>query len=94
MMYGFGDVAKPLEESINVVEELAIMYMRDLAANAANQSRRDVIKTSDVLFAVRKDAKKMWRGREALSFHKAQEQYKAETSMKDPAATGRWYGDK
>lgn len=91
-MYGFGDVGQPLPESISVVEELAIMYLRDLAKRAADLSRRDTIRTSDVLFAVRKDKKKLWRGGEALSFFKAQEQYRSEVSIKDATAAGRHYG--
>jgi len=99
-MYGFGDVSQPLEETIAVVEELAVMYMRDLAVRAVALARKETIKvtfrTSDVLFAVRKDRKKLWRGGEAVAFHKSLEQHKAEISVKDTiddvTVTGKHYG--
>lgn len=97
-MYGFGDVSTPLEESIAVVEELAIQYMRDLATKALetrdnSSTRKEYIRTSDVLFVVRKDRKKLWRGGEALAFYKAREDLKTETSGKD-LNVARFYSDK
>jgi hypothetical protein len=98
IMYGFGDVSTPLEESVAVVEELAILYMRDLAQRALeardnSSTRKEYIRTSDVLFAVRKDRRKLWRGGEALAFFKAREDLKTETSIKD-LNVARFYSDK
>ena len=90
MMYGFGDVHPCLEDSVEIVEDLAIKYMKDLVSRAASISRRETISTNDILFVVRKDRKKLWRGGEACSFHKEQERASQETRMlKDPMPAAR-----
>lgn len=92
MMYGFGDLHPSVEESVEIIEELTIKYMRDVVSRAASISRRESLSTNDILFVVRKDRKKLWRGGEACSFHKEHERASQETRTgKDPTPVARLY---
>lgn len=90
-MYGFGDAHPSLEASVEVLEELAIKYMKDLVARAAAISRKESISTNDILFVLRKDRKKLWRGGEACSFHKEHERLRDESKKKDHTPLARLY---
>lgn len=39
MMYGFGDVSQPLDESVDVMEELVVNYITELVSCAAKAWR-------------------------------------------------------
>lgn len=78
-MYGFGDSKEPNKESVQLLEDLVINYMREVASKAADVSKKESnrIVLNDVLFVIRKDEKKLWRAREAndaLKFRKEYEQ--------------------
>jgi len=66
MMYGFGDVQKPLPETVRVMEEVLLDHVASLVAKStdlANARRRDRPDISDVLFVIRKDRRKIQRVR-------------------------------
>jgi len=69
MMYGFGDVAKPLPATIELVEEMLIEYLTALVTKSveiANARRREKPNVSDVKFVIRKDRRRMQRVRYLL----------------------------
>lgn len=81
LMYGYGDADKPLKETVDLVEEIAIQYITDTvhtamraaaARNAGTSSsavasaRKDELKLEDVLFAVRRDSRKVARVQELI----------------------------
>lgn len=79
LMYGFGDADKPLKESVDLVEEIAMQYITDTvhtamraaaarsaAATGAAAARRDELKLEDVLYAVRRDPRKVARIQELI----------------------------
>eukprot|EP00003_Mantamonas_plastica_P026431 TRINITY_DN5401_c0_g5_i1.p1 TRINITY_DN5401_c0_g5~~TRINITY_DN5401_c0_g5_i1.p1 ORF type:complete len:409 (+),score=161.64 TRINITY_DN5401_c0_g5_i1:35-1228(+) len=67
MMYGFGDVPNPLPESVSLMEDIALDYMRDLTMKAYNVGKkRRRFQFEDALFVLRKDGKKDRRARQLL----------------------------
>eukprot|EP00736_Rhodelphis_marinus_P007943 Rmarinus@m.3195 len=72
ILYGFGDVSKPLPETIAVVEDLAADYIASvtLQATAIAKQRcglnRVVLTPQDFLCAVRRDTRKYRRAQELL----------------------------
>ncbi|GLC46875.1 hypothetical protein PLESTB_000664800 [Pleodorina starrii] len=80
LMYGFGDYENPIQETINVVEDILVEYVRETCCAALNEAARmgklDRDRSSgapklkvdekDILFLVRKDPKKYTRIRELL----------------------------
>mmetsp|Transcript_24113 Transcript_24113/g.33184 ORF Transcript_24113/g.33184 Transcript_24113/m.33184 type:complete len:141 (-) Transcript_24113:131-553(-) len=67
MMYGFGDVAHPLQETVDVVEELVVDYMSDMIHKAMEGGPcRGKITHQDFVFLVRKDRRKYERCQEIL----------------------------
>ena len=67
MMFGYGDDAEPFEESVELMEDLLIDYVTDLAhlcmRTSVNPGR---LQMEDVLFLLRKDEKKFARCKELL----------------------------
>jgi transcription initiation factor TFIID subunit 13 len=76
-MYGFGDVANPLQESADVVDELLEWFIKDLCENAAKKCCTPKLKTSDFLQALENDEKKLARAHELLSLDKELKQARA-----------------
>uniref|UniRef100_A0A7S0ZEC8 Transcription initiation factor TFIID subunit 13 n=1 Tax=Timspurckia oligopyrenoides TaxID=708627 RepID=A0A7S0ZEC8_9RHOD len=69
MMYGFGDVAKPLPATIELMEEMLLEYLSALISKSveiAQSRRRDRPNISDVKFVIRKDRRRMQRVRYLL----------------------------
>jgi hypothetical protein len=62
MMYGFGDVAAPVEASVEVLEDLVCDFMLTIVTRAmANSKRKGSFKIEDLLFVLRADRKKYLR---------------------------------
>ena len=69
MMYGFGDDLHPLPQSVALVEDMAVDYLHQVlrrASDAAAERQRGGggaarVQERDLLFAVRKDAKRVAR---------------------------------
>jgi transcription initiation factor TFIID subunit 13 len=67
MMYGFGDVEEPLDESADLVEDMLLEYLENFANRAMEcAERRGSLKTEDLLYIIRHDEKKTARVNELL----------------------------
>lgn len=66
MMYGFGDDKNPYTESVEVLEELVLMYVTETTRKAINNKRSGKITVEDIMFLVRKDKRKCDRVKELL----------------------------
>ncbi|KAJ1687657.1 hypothetical protein LUZ63_019047 [Rhynchospora breviuscula] len=70
MMYGFGDDANPLPETVALVEDIVVEYITDLVYKAQNVgSKRGKLLTEDFLYLIRKDLPKFNRCKELLSMN-------------------------
>lgn len=70
MMYGFGDDANPLPETMALVEDIVVEYVTDMAHKAQEiASKRGKLLTEDFMFLIRKDPVKLNRCKELLSMH-------------------------
>ncbi|OVA16820.1 Transcription initiation factor IID [Macleaya cordata] len=70
MMYGFGDDANPLPETVGLVEDIIVEYITDLVHKAQDiASKRGKLLTEDFLYLIRKDMPKLNRCTELLSMH-------------------------
>uniref|UniRef100_A0A5B7BKD1 Transcription initiation factor TFIID subunit 13 n=1 Tax=Davidia involucrata TaxID=16924 RepID=A0A5B7BKD1_DAVIN len=70
MMYGFGDDANPLPETVALVEDIVLEYVTDMVNKAQDTaSKRGKLLTEDFLFLIRKDLPKLNRCTELLSMN-------------------------
>ncbi|KAG6415248.1 hypothetical protein SASPL_122654 [Salvia splendens] len=78
MMYGFGDDANPLPETVALVEDIVVEYVTEMASlyllNYVHKaqdiaSKRGKLLTEDFLFLIRKDLPKLNRCTELLSMN-------------------------
>ncbi|KAG6525348.1 transcription initiation factor TFIID subunit 13-like [Zingiber officinale] len=70
MMYGFGDDANPLPETVSLVEDIVTEYITDMVHKAQNiATKRGRLLTEDFLYLVRKDPPKLRRSSELLAMH-------------------------
>jgi len=66
MMYGFGDDPNPYSESVELLENLVIDYIAEMTKKAMDVGRPGRITVEDIIFLIRKDAKKYSRVKELL----------------------------
>ncbi|VVC43186.1 Histone-fold,Transcription initiation factor IID, subunit 13 [Cinara cedri] len=66
MMYGFGDDENPYTESVDILEDLVIEFITEMTHNAMEIGRSGRVQVEDIVFLVRKDAKKYARVKELL----------------------------
>lgn len=69
MMYGFGDDQNPYSESVDLIEDLVVEYITELTKKAMEVGRTGRIAVEDIIFLIRKDAKKYSRVRELLTMN-------------------------
>jgi transcription initiation factor TFIID subunit 13 len=69
MMYGFGDDQNPFTESVDMLEDLVIQFINDIANKAQDIGRNGKISAEDVTYIVRKDRRKYSRVRDLLSMN-------------------------
>ncbi|KAL3825975.1 hypothetical protein ACJIZ3_022004 [Penstemon smallii] len=70
MMYGFGDDANPLPETVALVEDIVVDYVTELVHKAQDvATKRGKLLTEDFLFLIRKDLPKLNRCTELLSMN-------------------------
>ena len=95
MMYGFGDDLHPLPQSVALVEDMAVDYLHQVlrrASDAAAERQRGGgggaarVQERDLLFAVRKDAKRVARLQELLDVYEEQKE-RGRTSRKNTRRT-------
>lgn len=61
IMYGFGDDKEPLPESVELVEDMTLEFVRNTVERAAAVSRRGRVRLEDVLLAAKSDRAKQAR---------------------------------
>ncbi|KAI3642736.1 hypothetical protein MP228_008347 [Amoeboaphelidium protococcarum] len=67
MMYAFGDAQQPLDESVQLMDQLVMDYITELVSDSLKTSgNKTRIRVDDVLFALRRDQKKLDRANELL----------------------------
>ncbi|RKP08704.1 transcription initiation factor IID, 18kD subunit-domain-containing protein [Thamnocephalis sphaerospora] len=67
MMYGFGDVANPDHDTVNVLEEMVVDYISDMCHQAARlSSKGGKVTVDDFKFVLRNDGKKLARVEELI----------------------------
>lgn len=67
MLYAFGDVQNPRQDTADLLEEIVIQYIADLTSQAHSAcKKRGKLRTEDLMFCVRKDKKKLSRMQELL----------------------------
>ena len=70
MMYGFGDTKEPDKETVELVEDMTV----DLITNVAHRcmevsAQRGKLQTDDLLYLIRNDEKKLQRVNELLDMN-------------------------
>jgi len=65
-MYGFGDDKNPYTESVEVLEELALKYIKETTRKAIDIKKTNKITVDDIMYLIRKDKRKCDRVKELL----------------------------
>ena len=90
MMYGFGDSSQPLEETVDLVEDVLIDFLKTITEKSVQQNggAPEKLRVEDMLFAIRKDRPKYNRARELLALDKLIRAYRksAAPNTRPPAA--------
>jgi len=71
MMYGFGDDQNPYSESVDLLEDLVIEFISEMTKKAMDVGRPGRISVEDIIYVIRKDAKKFSRVKELLLMSEA-----------------------
>ena len=66
MMYGFGDDQNPYTESVDLLEDLVIQYISEMTYKSMEIGKQGRCTVEDILYLIRKDARKFTRVRELL----------------------------
>jgi len=69
MMYGFGDDKNPYTETVDMLEDLVIHFIGDIALKAMEVGRSGRVTVEDVMYLVRRDPRKYSRVRDLLSMN-------------------------
>ncbi|XP_031623741.1 transcription initiation factor TFIID subunit 13 [Contarinia nasturtii] len=66
MMYAFGDDQNPYTESVDLLEDLVIEFITETTHRAMEIGRTGRVQVEDIVFLVRKDARKYARVKDLL----------------------------
>lgn len=69
MMYGFGDDQNPYTESVDLLEDLVIEFITEMTHRAMEIGRTGRVQVEDIIFLVRKDARKYSRVKDLLTMN-------------------------
>uniref|UniRef100_A0A1Q3F9V8 Transcription initiation factor TFIID subunit 13 n=1 Tax=Culex tarsalis TaxID=7177 RepID=A0A1Q3F9V8_CULTA len=83
MMYGFGDDQNPYTESVDLLEDLVIEFITEMTHRAMEIGRTGRVQVEDIIFLVRKDARKYSRVKDLLTMN---EELKRARKAFDPEA--------
>jgi len=87
MMYGFGDAKEPDPASIELMEDLLVDYLTNVAHRAMEVAeRRGRMQTEDLLYVIRNDRKKFARVDELLEMNAKLKDARKNFDLHDPAA--------
>lgn len=69
LLYAYGDVAQPLNKTVQCLDELVSSYLVDICTEASMvaSSKRNKIRVEDFKFVLRKDPVKLARAEELIS---------------------------
>jgi len=67
MLYGFGDVKEPREDTIDVLEQIVTNYIKEVSQKALEVGKPNQIRLEDIHYLIRRDQKKFQRVKELLS---------------------------
>jgi len=67
MLYGFGDDKVPFEETLELLEQIVVAYIRELSARAMEVGKAKKVALEDIHYLIRRDAKKFGRVKDLLS---------------------------
>lgn len=73
LLYSYGDVAQPMQQTAQCLDELVSAYLVDICTSAlktAQNSKRNKVKLDDFKFALRRDPIKLARAEELISTNK------------------------
>lgn len=93
LLYAYGDVAQPLPETVQCLDELVSGYLVDVCSNAfrvAQGSRRSKLKLEDFKFAIRHDPVKLGRAEELIATNKLITEAKRQFNGTDNQALKRF----
>ena len=87
-MYGFGDVADPIPQSVDLMEDLVVDYVSNLAHKCMEvaQRRGGKMQTEDLLYLIRHDKKKVQRVEELLDMNNKLKEARKNFSMDETDA--------
>ncbi|KAJ4433891.1 transcription initiation factor TFIID subunit 13 [Periplaneta americana] len=69
MMFGFGDDQNPYTESVDLLEDLVIEFITEMTHKAMEIGRTGRVQVEDIVFLVRKDARKYARVKDLLTMN-------------------------
>ncbi|XP_076807961.1 transcription initiation factor TFIID subunit 13-like [Clavelina lepadiformis] len=69
MMYGFGDDQNPYTESVELLEELVIEFITEIAHKASQNGRQGRVQVEDIVYLVQKDPPKYARVKDLLTMN-------------------------
>lgn len=69
MMYGFGDDQNPYTETVDMLEDLVILFISEIAVKAMETGRQGRVSVEDVMHLVRRDPRKYARVKDLLSMN-------------------------
>ncbi|VDP19733.1 unnamed protein product [Soboliphyme baturini] len=66
MLYGFGDSRVPYTETVNLLEEIVLFFLRTFTIRAMENGRPGKILLQDIWYLIRRDARKYARVKDLL----------------------------
>ncbi|CAG0885834.1 unnamed protein product [Darwinula stevensoni] len=69
MLYGFGDDQNPYTETVDFLEDLVIQYITEMTHKAMEVGKSGRVQVEDIIYMVRKDARKYARVRDLLNMN-------------------------
>lgn len=70
LMYGFGDVINPADDTLEMMEDILMMELERILSRILQHNPNSKIKPSDLMFAIRDDARKCARAHELIRLEK------------------------
>lgn len=93
LLYAYGDVAQPLPETVQCLDELVSGYLVDVCSSAyrtAQNSQRNKLKLEDFRFAIRHDPIKLGRADELIATNKLITEAKKQFNGSDSSSLKRF----
>ncbi len=69
MMYGFGDDKVPYAETVELLEEMVVEYIKEMTWKAMECGKPGRVQTEDIWYLIRRDPKKYARVKDLLSMN-------------------------